>query len=186
MQHLGERSSASVCSCLLFSFNWVENNVFCLKRKKKSFDYLNEGVFWFCVGAEGRGLLQEEEPIVKWGQGGSSIPSSNEPASSVYSRRLYFRIILQHGCTHRAHPATVVVAKCCTGLLTSALLHLQPWLEQTELGRLVWTAKAATVGWGGNGHLDSWCCASVNKWALSGLCLQSRCVGDLASPCWHS
>lgn len=47
MQHLGERSNASVCICLLFSFNWVKNNVFCLKRgekkKKYVFDYLNEG-----------------------------------------------------------------------------------------------------------------------------------------------
>lgn len=81
-------------------------------------------------------------------------PSCNEPAASVHSRRLYFSvtlyfsITLQHGCTHRAPPATVVAAKCCTASLASALLHLQPWLEQTELGRLVWTAKAATVGWG--------------------------------------
>lgn len=38
LQHpsLGGGSGASVCSYLLFAFNWVENNVMCFKKKKNT------------------------------------------------------------------------------------------------------------------------------------------------------
>lgn len=53
-----------MCSYLLFTFNWVKNNVMCFKKKKYTFGYLNKGDSWSCVGAEGGGLAAGERRVL--------------------------------------------------------------------------------------------------------------------------